>query len=135
MTVISPTELVHESMPLCATLGITASECTAERVVLHLEWRPELCTTGDLMHGGVIMSLADSAGAACAFMNLPDDSVGTTTVEAKTNFLRGVQEGATLTATSTPLHVGRSTIVVETELRLHTGKLVAKTSQTQTVLR
>lgn len=135
MSVISPTELVHESMPLCATLGITASECTAERVVLHLEWRHELCTSGELLHGGAVMALADSAGGLCALLNLPEGSVGTSTIESKTNFLRAAQEGATLTATATPLHVGRSTIVIETELRLHTGKLVGKTTQTQTVLR
>ena len=81
------------------------------------------------------MATADAAGGACAFLNLPDGAIGTSTIESKTNFLGAVREGSTLTATATPLHVGRTTIVIETELRVDTGKLVGKTTQTQTVLR
>jgi uncharacterized protein (TIGR00369 family) len=79
------------------------------------------------------MALADSAGGACAFANLPDGAAGTSTIESKTNFLGAVREG-TVTATARPLHVGRTTIVVETELRRDDGRLVAKVTQTQTVL-
>ena len=78
------------------------------------------------------MALADSAGAACAFLNLPEGAVATSTIESKTNFLGAVTDG-TVTATSQPLHVGGTTIVIETEL--HDGdRLVAKTTQTQAVL-
>ena len=122
-------------MPLCATLGITAREFAADSIVLELEWRPDLCTSNGVLHGGVIMTLADSAGAGCAFLNLPDGAVGTSTIESKTNFLGAVREGASITATATPLHRGATTIVVETELRAADGKLVAKTTQTQAVLR
>lgn len=121
-------------MPLCATLGMTASEASAERVVAHLDWRAELCTSGGLLHGGAVMALADAAGGACAFLNLPDGAIGTSTIESKTNFVGAVREGASVTATSTPLHRGRTTIVVETELRVD-DRLVAKTTQTQSVLR
>lgn len=131
---MDPTELLRTSMPLCATLGMTASEASAERVVAHLDWRAELCTSGGLLHGGAVMALADAAGGACAFVNLPDGAIGTSTIESKTNFLGAVREGASVTATSTPLHRGRTTIVVETELRVD-GRLVAKTTQTQSVLR
>ena len=131
---MDPTELLRATMPLCVTLGITGSAASADEVVAHLAWRADLCTAGDLLHGGAVMALADSAGAACAFLNLPEGAVGTSTIESKTNFLGAVREGATLTATARPLHVGRSTIVVETELRRDDGKLVAKTTQTQSVL-
>ncbi len=80
------------------------------------------------------MALADSAGAMCAFANLPVGATGTSTIESKTNFL-GAVRGGTVSAISTPLHVGGSTIVIETEIRDHRGKRVAKTTQTQTVLR
>jgi 1,4-dihydroxy-2-naphthoyl-CoA hydrolase len=131
---MDPTQLLQSSMPLCATLGITGSEAAPDRVVAHLDWRPELCTSGGLLHGGAVMALADAAGAACAFLNLPDGAVGTSTIESKTNFLGAVREGAVVTATATPLHRGGSTIVIETELRVD-ERLVAKTTQTQTVLR
>ncbi|HEX4982579.1 MAG TPA: PaaI family thioesterase [Ilumatobacteraceae bacterium] len=129
-----PTEIVHQTMPLCATLGITAREFAADAVVLDLDWRPELCTSNGVLHGGVIMTLADSAGAGCAFSNLPDGAIGTSTIESKTNFL-GAVKGGSVTARSTPLHVGSTTIVVETEVRDDTGRLVAKVTQTQAVLR
>ena len=132
---MTPTETVQSTMPLCATLGITASEFAPDRVVLHLDWQATLCTSAGLLHGGVLMALADSAGAASAFLNLPEGASGTSTIESKTNFLGGVREGASITATATPLHRGATTIVVETELRTAEGKLVAKTTQTQAVLR
>jgi uncharacterized protein (TIGR00369 family) len=131
---MTPTEIVHQTMPLCATLGITARAFAADAVVLELEWRPELCTSNGVLHGGMIMTLADSAGAGCAFLNLPDGAIGTSTIESKTNFLGAVKDG-TVRASSRPLHVGNSTIVIETELRRSDGRLVGKTTQTQTVLR
>ena len=130
----TPTEIVHQTMPLCAMLGITARDFVAEAVVLELEWRPELCTSNGLLHGGVIMTLADSAGAGCAFLNLPEGAIGTSTIESKTNFL-GAVKGGSVTARATALHVGSTTIVVETEVRHEGSRLVAKVTQTQAVLR
>ncbi|MFP5488922.1 MAG: PaaI family thioesterase [Acidimicrobiia bacterium] len=132
---MEPTQFIRSTMPLCETLGMTATELTAERVVVHLEWRPELCTSNGLLHGGAVMALADAAGGACAYLNLPDGAAGTSTIESKTNFLGAVRDGATLTATAIPLHAGRSTVVIETELRTQDGRLVGKTTQTQSVLR
>jgi uncharacterized protein (TIGR00369 family) len=79
------------------------------------------------------MAVADAAGGASGFLNLPEGAAGTSTIESKTNFFRGVKEG-TVTATAVPLHRGGSTIVVETELRDDEGRLVAKVTQTQAVL-
>ena len=134
MTQQDITALVREFMPLCATLGIRAEEYTADHVVLTLDWAPLLCTANGILHGGAIMALADSAGGACAFLNLPGDASGTATIESKTNFLGAVRSG-TATATATPLHRGGTTIVIETSVRDANGKLVAKVTQTQMVLR
>jgi uncharacterized protein (TIGR00369 family) len=130
--VTDATAFVQSAMPLCATLGIEARAAGPDRVVLELAWRPELCTTAGVLHGGIVMALADSAGATCAYFNLRDGA-STTTIESKTNFLGAVTEG-TVSATATPLHVGGSTIVVETEVRVG-DRLVAKTTQTQAVRR
>ena len=121
-------------MPLAATLGIRTDEYTAERVVLSMDWALSLCTANGILHGGVVMALADSAGAACAMLNLPADATGATTIDSKTNFLGAVRAGA-VTATATPLHCGNTTIVVETIVRDEAGRLVAKVTQTQLVLR
>lgn len=127
------TDLLHRSMPLCAALGMRVASAAPELVELELDWSPALCTTGGLLHGGALMALADSAGGACAFLNLPEGA-GTSTIESKTNFLGAVKEG-TITASARPLHVGGSTIVVETEVRRADGRLVAKVTQTQAVLK
>jgi uncharacterized protein (TIGR00369 family) len=121
-------------MPFCATLGMRADKYTAQEVELSLDWAPGLCTTNGILHGGVIMALADSAGGACALLNLPKDASGTATIESKTNFLGAVRSG-TVTAIATPLHVGGTTIVVETSVRDASGRLVAKVTQSQIVLR
>ena len=42
-----------------------------DEVVGQLAWRPDLCTTFGALHGGVLMAMADSIGAVCAFLNLP----------------------------------------------------------------
>jgi uncharacterized protein (TIGR00369 family) len=127
------TPTLHRSMPLCETLGMRVVTAEPSAVVLAVEWSPELCTTAGLLHGGAVMALADSAGGVCAFLNLPEGA-GTSTIESKTNFLGAVKDGE-ITATARPLHVGGSTIVVETEVRRADGKLVGKVTQTQAVLK
>ena len=119
-------------MPFAESLGITLSVATPERVEGALDWAPERCTTAGLLHGGVLMSLADSTGAVCAYLNLPKGA-STSTIESKTNLFRGVREGA-VAAVSTPLHVGRTTIAIQTEVRDADGRLVSLTIQTQAVL-
>jgi 1,4-dihydroxy-2-naphthoyl-CoA hydrolase len=132
--VSEPTDALRDLMPLATTFGIRAETYTAEKVVLAMDWAPALCTAGGILHGGVIMALADSAGAACALLNLPENASSTTTIESKTNFV-GAIKGGTLSATATVLHRGSTTIVVETAVHDASGKLVAKVTQTQLVLR
>jgi uncharacterized protein (TIGR00369 family) len=121
---------LRDLIPFAGTLGIELLEARPDLVRARLQWAPELCTAGGLMHGGAIMALADNGGGVCAFLNLPEGAQATSTIESKTNFLRAVREGA-VTATSHPLHRGRTVIVVETELVDSGGKLVAKVTQTQ----
>jgi 1,4-dihydroxy-2-naphthoyl-CoA hydrolase len=127
------TEMIHGLVPLAVTLGITADAASPEGVVLSLNWAQNLTTGGGVLHGGIIMALADTSGAVCAFLNLPEGAGGTTTIESKTNFMAATRSG-TVTAHSRPLHVGRRVIVVETEIRGDGGKLAAKTIQSQAVL-
>jgi 1,4-dihydroxy-2-naphthoyl-CoA hydrolase len=129
----NPTELVHRLMPLCGTLGIRALACAPGQVELAVDWAPGLCTSNGVLHGGIVMTLADSAAALCAFLNLPAGAQGTTTIEGKTNFIAAIRSG-TATATSRPVHVGGRTIVIETDVRDAGGRLAAKTIQTQAVL-
>ena len=128
------TAQVHELVPLTKTLGIEMVSQSKDEVRARMPWAPERCTAGGVMHGGALMALADSTGALVAFLNLPEDAAGTTTIESKTNFLRAVRDGHA-EAVSRPLHAGRTVIVVETDVVDAAGKLVARVTQTQAVLR
>lgn len=121
---------LRDAMPYAALIGIELLEATPELVRGKLDWSAELCTAAGLMHGGAAMSLADSCGGVCAFLNLPAGATGTSTIESKTNFLRAVR-GGSLTATARPLHRGRTLVVVETELARNDGSLAAKVIQSQ----
>ncbi|MFC7613619.1 PaaI family thioesterase [Actinokineospora soli] len=68
----------------------------------------------------------------CAFLNLPEGAKGTSTIETKTNIFRAAKSD--VEAVARPLHIGGSTIVVQTDL-FADGKRVAQTTQTQIVLR
>ncbi len=121
---------IRDTMPFALLLGVELLEARRDLVRARLDWTPEHCTAGGLMHGGALMALADTCGGVCAFLNLPDGALGTATIESKTNFLRGVRDGA-ITASARPLHMGRTLIVVETEIAREDGSLAAKVTQTQ----
>jgi len=114
-------------------LGIQLSEVSPERVVASMEVRPELCTTGAVLHGGAIMAFADTLGAVATFANLPEGA-RTTTIESKTNFLGAAPAGSRVIGECTPFHRGRTTMVWQTLIRSEAGKLCAVVTQTQMVL-
>jgi 1,4-dihydroxy-2-naphthoyl-CoA hydrolase len=114
-------------------MGITLTETTPERVVATMLVRPDLCTTGNAVHGGALMAFADTLGAVGTFMNLPEGA-RTTTIESKTNFIGAAVAGSTLTGECTAFHRGRTTMVWQTLIRNDAGKLCAVVSQTQLVI-
>ena len=127
-----PLDRLLAVIPFAASLGMELVAASAEEVVGQLPWREDLCTTGGALNGGALMSLADNMGGTCAFLNLPPGT-GTATISSSTNFLRSVGSGYA-TATSRPLRVGRTVIVVETEIRDDDGRLAAHTTQAQAVI-
>lgn len=119
-------------VPFTRMLGMELVSASAEEVVGRLAWREELCTMGGALHGGALMSLADNLGGLCAYLNLPAGAT-TATISSSTNFMLGVREGH-VTGTAHPLRVGRSVIVVETDLRDDAGRLAVQTTQAQAVI-
>jgi 1,4-dihydroxy-2-naphthoyl-CoA hydrolase len=113
-------------------MGVRFTEATTDRVVAELEIRDDLKTIGGRLHGGAIMAFADTVAATAASINLPPGA-STTTLESKTNFFAGVQEGR-VSAESTPLHRGRTTMVWQTRVTDASGRLLALVIQTQMVL-
>lgn len=114
-------------------MGVRLMEVSPERVVASMEVRPDLCTTGKVLHGGAIMAFADTLGAVGTIANLPKDA-RTTTIESKTNFLRAALEGTRITGECTAFHRGKTTMVWQTQIKTDTGKLCAVVTQTQLIL-
>jgi 1,4-dihydroxy-2-naphthoyl-CoA hydrolase len=114
-------------------LGLELVAESPDEVVVRLPWDERFLRDGGMLHGGALMALADSAGAHCTFLNLPEGATGTATIESKTNFFAAVR-GGDVRAVSRPLHRGRSTVVIETDLFDESGRRVARVTQTQAVL-
>ena len=125
--------LTHEVMagliPFADILGLELVCAAPERVEGRLAYSPQRCTSGGVLHGGALMAMADNFGGVCVYLNLPSGTA-TSTIESKTNSFRAVREGH-IKSVSRPLHVGRSTIVVQTDLFDEGGRRVAQTTQTQ----
>jgi uncharacterized protein (TIGR00369 family) len=128
---VSPADFLA-MMPFAVASGVRVASASSSEVRGSLSWAPERCTAGGRLHGGALMVLADTLGAVCAFLNLPPGA-NTSTIESKTNFFRGMRSGEAV-AVTTPLHVGRTTIVVQTDIRDDGGKRLALVTQTQAVL-
>ena len=123
------------SMPFAAGLGIRLETAGADETVAVLPWSDAHTTAGGLLHGGALMTLADTAGAVCAFLGLPEGA-RTATTQSGTHLLRAVSgsSGSEVRATARPVHSGRTQIVVQTDVTDDRGRLVARTTQTQAVL-
>lgn len=126
------TAMAHDQMPFAKELGLEVVSARPDEVRARAAWSPERCTTAGMLHGGFLMAAADSMGAVCAVLNLPPGA-GTATIESKTNFFRAVRAGR-IWITSVPVHVGRTTIVVQTDVTEDRGKLVSRSTQTQAVI-
>lgn len=128
------TNNLAEAMPFAKVLGIEVLEATPDRIVATMTVRPDLTTAGGIMHGGAIMAFADSLGGIGAFLTLPKDAKGTTTIESKTNFIGALPEGSVVTGETTPIQIGRRISIWQTRITRADGKLAALVTQTQMVL-
>jgi uncharacterized protein (TIGR00369 family) len=114
-------------------MGVRLLTLEPERVVAELVVRPDLCTTGGILHGGAYMAFADTLGAVGTVINLPQGK-RTTTTDSSTKFIGGARVNTTVTGESVALHRGRTTMVWQTTIRSAQGKLCAVVTQTQLIL-
>jgi uncharacterized protein (TIGR00369 family) len=117
-------------MPFSDLMGLEVIERTKDRVRGRLTVRPDLCTSGGILHGGAFMAMADALGAIGGVMNLAEGA-RTTTLESKTNFLGGAPVGSVVEGEATPLHIGRRSSVWQTRITNADGKLLCLVIQTQ----
>ena len=122
--------MADTGMPFSDLMGVEIVEREKTRVVGKMVVREDLCTSGGILHGGAYMAFADALGAIGGVLNLAPGT-HTTTLESKTNFLRGAPVGSTVTGEATPLHIGRRSSVWTTHIINDEGKLLAIVTQTQ----
>ena len=114
-------------------IGLKITSYSMEKIEGEIKTGPEHSNRAGVMHGGAIMTLADTLGGVGTTANLPEGS-GTVTIESKTNFFSAIPVGDTARAECTPLHRGRTTMVWQTKVMRGDGKLAAIVTQTQLVL-
>ncbi len=114
-------------------MGIRLLEATPQRVLAEMTVRPDLCTTGGILHGGAYMAFADTLGALGTVLNLQAGQ-WTTTTDSSTKFIAGAKVNTVVSGESLALHRGRTTMVWQTSVRNTDGKLCALVTQTQLVM-
>ena len=122
-----------DDSPFIKFMGVKVITRGPDRSEAELVNREELCNRREIMHGGAIMALADIMGGMTASAAIAPDQA-TATIESKTNFLVPIPHGDTVRAVCTPLHSGRTTMVLQTNITRSDGRLAAMVTQTQIVL-
>ena len=130
-TVESLQQVLNPLLP--GLLGMRIVGATPERVVAELKVRPDLCTTGGVLHGGAYMAFADTLGALGTILNMPQGK-RTTTTDSSTKFIGAARVDTIVVGECLPLHRGRTTMVWQTMIRSAEGKLCAVVTQTQLIL-
>ena len=125
-------ELVDPS-PFTRLMGVKIISRSAERTESELVIREDLCNRRGVVHGGAVMAWGDTLGGITASAALSKGQ-RTATIESKTNFFAPIPKGDTARAVCTPLHSGRTTIVLQTNITRGDGRLAAIVTQTQIVL-
>lgn len=131
---LDPDALQQRLQPLFPGLmGVELRELAQDRVLAEMTVRPDLCTTGGILHGGAVMAFADTLGAIGTVLNLPEGK-RTTTTDSSTKFIAGAKVNTVVSGESVALHRGRTTMVWQTSIRNAEGRLCAVVTQTQLVM-
>ena len=111
--------------PFAKELGIEIVDLRLDHAELRLPWSPRLATMGDVVHGGAIATLLDTAGMAAAWS---DDSVPETpagaTVSMSVSFVAAAR-ATDLTAGATVVRRGRALCFCEVTVTDADGGVVA----------
>lgn len=113
----------HLANTLIGTLGIEFKQLEKERVVCTMPVGPKTHQPFGILHGGASVALAETAASIAAFLNVNPETHYPVGLEINANHVRGKKEGI-VTATATPLHIGRTTMVWQVEIKDEQERLV-----------
>ena len=106
---------------LLTTLDMQIVEQTKERVVLRMPVGPKVHQPFGLLHGGASVALAETAASLAGMINADMEKESVVGIEINANHLRGKRDGV-ITATATPIHIGRRTQVWQVMITDEQGK-------------
>ena len=116
-------------------LGIEFTLIEENEIRARMAVRKALLAWNGFMHGGSVVTLADTACGYGTVNSLPADAIGFTTLELKSNFLGTARDGI-VECVARPVHKGRTTQVWDAEVDLEGGgKTIARFRCTQLILR
>lgn len=124
-------ERLRQSNPV-NHFGFRLARAERGRVVFRMPVLEKHKQVHRVVHGGVVATLADTAGGFAAFLAAPEGSL-VATIEMKINFLEPVGEGE-IKADARVLRLGKTTCVVDCDVTDQTGRLVSKALMTFSVL-
>ncbi len=101
--------------PFFTLLGLQIEEVTPDCCRMRLPFRPELRTAAEVVHGGAIASLIDSAGVVAVWSN----------ANLTVSFLAAAQ-AVDLIAEARVIRRGRSVVFVEVDVATPSGERIAK---------
>jgi uncharacterized protein (TIGR00369 family) len=118
-------EVFIPNSPHAASLGIKLISIGSDEAVLELPYRDQLATMGDVVHGGAVSALIDTAAMAAAWASdeVPDNPAGAT-VSLTVNFASAAR-GVDLRAESKVVRRGGRLSFCEVSVRDPQGELVA----------
>jgi uncharacterized protein (TIGR00369 family) len=105
-------------------LGFALEAVGDGRAVLRLDTRPHHKQLNNVVHGGILAAMADTASAIAAYTTVAA-GVALATVEMTINYLEGVR-GGRIRAKGHVLRTGRNFVVTECEIYDANGTLAAK---------
>ena len=113
-------------------LGIAIVEAQPQRVVATMPVTTDHHQSYGILHGGASVALAETVASLGGLLNCPPDKL-VVGLEINANHLRLVSAGL-VTATATPLHIGRSTQVWDVRIVDEVGRLTCVSRCTVAVI-
>jgi uncharacterized protein (TIGR00369 family) len=111
--------------PFFTLLGLEIDQIKKDFCRMRLPFRPELRTAADIVHGGAIASLIDSAGVVAVWSNVDPDVARGATASMTVNYL-ATADSMDLAAEARVIRRGRSVVFVEVDVSSPTGERIAK---------
>lgn len=109
---------------LMKALGIEVVTLDKEKVVMTMPVDERTHQPAGFLHGGASVLLAETAASIGAFLNIDQEKQIVFGLEINANHIKSKREGS-VTATATPYHIGRTTMVWNIEIKDEANKLIS----------